>query len=721
LIFSYGLFTVAAQALLFREFITTFEGNDISVGIFFGCWFLWVGLGAVLVYRAKNFARKLLDNIEFLFLCYVPAFIIQFVLIVQARELAGIEYYELINIRAILLLSVIVNAPVSIITGMLFPVACRWFRNGSWLNGNSLNAPTEDQSPNTGYQSPVSRVYILEAAGSFVGGLGVTVLLGYGISSATIFFILAFIISLAFFYIQLAKAKRWVWIFVPVCILVCLIAGVDKKVSQQLRIIKWEKLLAKDALKGSFQTAQAEYLYGVYQDQWIAVRQGSTCEILPDRESAGLIAAAGLCQNPDAKKILVIGSGLGLCYEFLRLPQIEEVTWAHCDGEYVKRVGNFIPGKFRIDDERLLKLSGDVRLSLADKKQYYDLVVLNLPDATSSVVNRFFTIEFYRQIKESLSVDGLLQLRIAGGANIMGTELINLGASTKLTLEKVPFSQLVLTPGEVTWFIVSDSGKLSSDPGVCRDRFAAIEGGSDIYPADGLFSVYLPNRAAAALENYSKADLPERLLVNHDSRPLAHLYSLLLAARQSGAPGTRFVKYLTIAGAFPFIIPVLVLIALRVIYVLRTTQQGITSSFGSTFLVFSAGWIGIGACIVLMYLYQTRFGSLYLHIGIISSLFMVGLTVGATLISLQLNRALRVENLLLIVLSIHALVLAAISFWPVEQWTYLNFAVVFVLCGLCTGQLKRWQESDKFRKNHRLFLMMLRKSIILRLVTPTIH
>ena len=51
LIFCYGLFSIAAQALLFREFITTFEGNDIAVGIFFGSWFLWVGTGAVLAYR----------------------------------------------------------------------------------------------------------------------------------------------------------------------------------------------------------------------------------------------------------------------------------------------------------------------------------------------------------------------------------------------------------------------------------------------------------------------------------------------------------------------------------------------------------------------------------------------------------------------------------------------------------------------------------------------
>ncbi len=84
LIFSYGLFTIAAQALLFREFVTTFEGNDISVGIFFGCWFCWVALGATLIYRAKYIADKLLHNIEFLLLAFLPAFVLEWILIVQA-------------------------------------------------------------------------------------------------------------------------------------------------------------------------------------------------------------------------------------------------------------------------------------------------------------------------------------------------------------------------------------------------------------------------------------------------------------------------------------------------------------------------------------------------------------------------------------------------------------------------------------------------------------
>jgi spermidine synthase len=705
LIFSYGLFTIAAQTLLFREFITTFEGNDISVGLFFASWFLWVGLGAMLVYRAKAFAETLLKNIEFLFLAYLPAFILELILIIQARELAGIESYALLPIRVIVLLSIVVNAPVSIITGMLFPIACRWVK--------------QDAGP------AVSRVYIIEAVGSFVGGLGVTLLLGFGVSLARIFFILAFIVSLSAFCVRLARARQYsstifrisnyLVFSIPLCILLCFSIGADRTLMRYVRVLKWTKLLPKDALEGSFQTAQAEYLYGNYHGQWVAMREGSVCETLPDEGAAGRIAAIGLCQNPDARRILVIGSGLGLCHEFLRLPQTEQVTWTHCDNEYVQKLPEFLPTEFKTTDERFEPNTTDIRLLLAQKKRYYDLVILNLPDATSSVLNRYYTRQFYRQVKESLRPDGVLAVRVAGAENIMGTELINLGASTKLTLEEVFSQPLVLTPGEDTWFIASDSEKLSDKPGILRDRFAAIEGGADVFPPAALLSVYLPGRAAAALESYSSADLPEHLLINRDSRPLTHLYSLLLAAKQSGAPITRFVKHLALAGPLAFFIPVLVLVVLRVIYILRTARQAphlafarkLGSSFDSTFLVFSAGWAAIGVVISLCYIYQTRFGSLYLHIGVISSVFMVGLTVGAALIRRLLitNKKSEVRNqkpdssvrcflssvfcrpssILFAVILVHTLILATIAFWPGEHWTHLTFAIAYALCGLCAG------------------------------------
>jgi len=695
LTFSYGLFTIAAQALLFREFITTFEGNDISVGIFFASWLLWVAMGATLVYRIRSLAARLLDNIEFVLLAFLPAFVLEWLLIVQAREIAGIEAYTLWSIRDMVVLSFLVNAPVSFITGAFFPVACRWIQQDT--------------------EYAVARVYIIEAAGSFLGGLGATLLLGLSISAASIFFGLALVLSLSAAWVQLAKARQlWkagapifsprvlglplVTALLPACILYGLGAGADEYLMQRIRVMKWTKLLPKEALTGSFQTPQAEYLYGMYRDQWVVVREGSVCEALPDETTAGQIAATVLCQNPKAKRFFVVGSGLGLCRKLLKLPQCEEATWAHSDTEYVQKVNTFIPSELRITDDRFHPLTGDARVFLTEKKNSYDIVVLNLPEATSSVLNRYYTLEFYRQAKEALKPDGVLAVRVAGGENIMGTELVNLGASTKLTLQRV-FSRLVLTPGEETWFLVSDSENLTGEPGTLRDRFVTIDKANLVFSPQALLSVYLPDRAATALKNYAAADLPKHMLINSDSRPLTHLYSLLLAAKQSGAPVARIAKQLAVAGPLAYLAPILVVIALRIIYIFKTpTHRGtpnsvqiVASSFDSMFLIFSAGLVGIGAVIVLMYLYQTRFGSLYLHIGIISSLFMVGLTVGAMAFSHLVKRPAKTSRvthshaLLLALITVHVLILAAIGYLPADQQTHPIFAVAFVLCGFCAG------------------------------------
>ena len=75
---------------------------------------------------------------------------------------------------------------------------------------------------------------------------------------------------------------------------------------------------------------------------------------------------------------------------------------------------------------------------------------------TNSASNRYFTVESFERIKEALTPGGVLSVSVAGGENVMGAELAALGASVKLTLEKV-FAHLVLVPGDETWLLASDS------------------------------------------------------------------------------------------------------------------------------------------------------------------------------------------------------------------------------------------------------------------------
>lgn len=673
-ILAYGLFSIAAQTLIFREFITSFESNDIAVGLFFGCWFLWIALGAVVVNKSGRLVGWLTSNIELVLTAYLPAFIIQAVLIIQIRRLAGIAPYALLPIPTALILGVLVNAPVSFLTGLLFPVICRWVRRDT--------------------TSAVSRVYLLESLGSFVGGLGTTALLAYGVSSVQVFLVISFILLLAvlsslFLVSQVnRKIATGFAVFAAVLFGFMIISGGGTTLTKFVDTVKWSRLLPAETLAGSFQTAQAEYLYGQYQNQWVVVRQGSVIEAVPDPTSAGRIIALTLALNPKARRVLIIGSGLNLCRQFLQLPQLDRLVWAEPDGEYISNVLRILPPDLGIAGKRFESWTGDVRSMLASGQQRFDLVIVNMPDVLSSVSNRYWTLDFYGQVKRSLNPDGILAICAASGENIMGTELVTIGASAKQTLSRV-FVNMVFVPGDLAWFIASDGNNLTGDPGALRDSFAAIVGAGEIYPANGLLSIYLPDRAAKALDAYDSADLPAEHLINLDSRPLANLFSLLLSARQSDAPVTRLFKYLLPAGFPVFLAPLVIYVLLRFVFIIGSPAGGKPSTFDSGFLVFSVGAVGIGVVIILMFLYQTRFGSLYLYIGAISSLYMAGLAAGAGITNRFLAIRSRLANyselLLVPVLAVHCAVLVVVAFWPAEGWLHLHFAIAFIICGLCAG------------------------------------
>jgi hypothetical protein len=453
LIFSYGLFTIGAQTLLFREFVTAFEGNDLGIGVFFGTWLLWIGLGALFVRRWGQLADRLVAHVESLLLLYLPAVLGQFWLILHVRELAGVASYDLMSVPTLVLWALAVNAPVSLVTGMLFPLACAWIEQLD--------------------RFPIARVYLLEAAGSFAGGLGVTALLAAHVPAARVFLVLAFVLLGSVGVAGLGARRRVGYGVLALAVLtaVGLATQADEPIVWHLQAGKWKRLLPREGFAGAFTTAQAEYLYGHYRDQWVVVREGSVCEALPNEEEAGRTAALALCQNPQARRVLVIGSGLALCRRLLLLPQVQEVAWAGADGEYAQWLLRHLPEEFSNADPRLCPVAGEIREYLAARPDHFDLIIVNLPDVVSSTFNRYFTVEFYQEIKAALCDGGVVSVSIAGHENIMGAELVGLGASAKETLAQV-FANLVLVPGDQTWLLASESARLTGDPALLRDRFA---------------------------------------------------------------------------------------------------------------------------------------------------------------------------------------------------------------------------------------------------------
>ncbi len=663
-LFSVGLFAIASQTLLFREFLSAFESNDIAVGMFFGSWFLWIAFSAWLSVKFGNCFAKFADWTPLIILSYLPAFILQYLLIFNMRKYAGVEVYELFPIWKMMFWSLLVNAPLSFVTGFVFPLACRWFREAGRL--------------------PVADVYVFESVGSFAGGLAVTLMLVSGFNTFLVFFVIAFILSSSFYFLRL---RNYPGLAIPLILISFMVLRVDVKLIESVRSLKWTKLLPSESYNGSFQTAQAEYLYGSCNGQWTVCREGSACEIMPDPESAWKIIAVHLAQNPRAEKVLVVGSGMNLCREILRIPQITDLTWAHYDNGYVSEINKYMPWNLRIDDKRFHPLGkGDIREFLANKKNHYDIVIVNVPDVTTSILNRYFTLEFNELVKNSIAANGLLGIRLSGGENVIGPELAFIGASAMTTLEKT-FSHVVVVPGDTTWLLVSDSSGLEGDPGVLVKRFASNRQAAAFFPPEGLLSLYLPDRAEAALGKYRSVKIPGTTLLNTDANPPAYLFGLLFSARQSGLGLTSFIEKLLGSGIVLPAMPLALFVLLLALYVLgKRCERRTSGAVLSVWVIFGAGFVSIGTVIALMYLFQTCLGSLYLNVGVVSAVFMLGLSVGGAL-GRYLFDGMKIESGLLLdfAVIIHAAVLFLILYIPISEWTYIYFILAFALSGTCSG------------------------------------
>ncbi|MHC4225349.1 MAG: spermine/spermidine synthase domain-containing protein, partial [Planctomycetota bacterium] len=666
-VFSLGLFALVAQTLLFRSFLTTFEGSELGIGSFFGSWLLWVALGALVGRAASRIARLKTSHFVTLTLLYLPAYLLQDHWLRSARAMAGVGAYEVFELPRMIATALWVNAPVSLLTGFLFTLACR----SAIFKNEGL---------------PVARLYVLESLGAFVGGIAVTLFLAAGVAEETVFLGAAFALALAVAVFH--GARRPFLHGVPLlAVAIVLLTGLDSRWQRAHDEAAWAALHEAGDYQGSFATAQGRYLFGQREGQFVVMSWGGVSETLPNTEHASEVVALSLAQHPGARRVLVVGPGsLSVCRRLAQLPSVERVAWLHPDPDYPDALRSHLPARFRKQSAKLEIPKADVRAFLERSPGEFDLALLNLPDVTTLVLNRYSTQEFYDQLKRALSPGGTIAVRLSGGANYLGSELVYLGASAYLTL-KSAFENVALKPGEESWLIASDGDGPASSPALLRDRFAAIDGAAAVFPPAALLTLYPPDRIAFQIEQYERMaqEAGAEILANTDARPRALLYGLAVALRQAGRRAVAHdVSALVDTGAKVAAAAVLLFLLVRLYYLLTSPARR-RGLFDGGFLVFSTGIAGMSASVVLMLLYQARYGSLYLHAGLVFSLFMLGLFSGGLLCERILGRR-RAEprGLLPLLLMAHLLALAAIGALPADA-TRPHFALLFVLSGLFTG------------------------------------
>lgn len=630
-IFCIGMFSMLVQTLLFRDFLSVFDGSEISAGLFLFSWLLWICVGALAAWLPP-LAKNARCWFAYLLIFYPLAFLMEKYLLLNTRQLLGVAEYELISLNKLVIAAVFFAAPVSMVTGALFVWAVKWV----------------DYGP-----SPTAKIYIVEALGSFSGALAVTLMLAAGIADETIFMLASAVIltglGLNCFWQgeNFWKLPYFAALIIAVIAFGLAASGVGTAWQRTLNRTQWLRMLPGGEYSGSFTTPQAKYLCGNYSDSFIILCWNSVYENLTDRETALQCAALNLAQQPMAERILVIGPGtFNLSRTFCEIKGVRQVVWLDPDPDYSRELRR-LPKQYLTVPAQMKIPEVEIKNYLRTTTEKFDLVVLHFPLPSTLSLNRYFSREFYQLASRVMADNGVMGVSFQGGENYMSPEISFLGGALLLNLQQI-FPAIVLMPGENSCFWAAfRTGIVSDSSSVLERRLNEMPGLNKIFPSEYLQTAFDPLRTGLQMEKYrNMADrLRRESLSSSDSNPLACLFAMVFSIKKLGGTQLSAATITAYAGdILPGCVIVLILYgAARMLlrYFMRRKphlpessglEWDVTiSSFDVLFTLFSVSISAMALNIWLMFTFQMDKGSIFLYFGLVNAFFMLGLFCGGKL------------------------------------------------------------------------------------------
>jgi spermidine synthase len=577
-----GVSCVMTQLALMRELLGAFAGNEMVLGIVLGLWLLLMGIGTAL----GRTADKLRNPLAVLAATQILVAILPLLQVFLLRALRNVVFIRgaAVGVNETVISVFVVLLPYCLVAGYALTLSC--------------SILVRDEGP-----AGIGSVYVTDSLGSIVGGVVFSFVLIRFLDHLAILVFPAVLSLLAAAAIGVRLGRRWL-----TGVALVLAAGVAAATF----------LGDADALSTAAQyspqhvVASANSPYGKLivtesDGQFNFIENGTPITSTRDDQHVEETVHYAMAQRPDARKVLLVSGGFsGTAKEILKC-RVTAVDYAELDPLVLKLGEKFLPEN--LADSRIRIINTDGRLFIKQTAEKYDVVIVDVPDPSTAQLNRFYTAEFFAETKAALAKDGVLSFSLGHYENYVSPELARMLGSASRALKK-SFQNMLMIPGGRIFFLSSD-GPLFDDIG------ARIE--------QRQIKTKLVNRhyLDAMLTADRMADL-ERAAVqpaaaNTDFSPVLYFYHLRHWMSQFNV-GFGVLQ----AG----------LLVLLCVYLIRLR--------GPVLVLFASGFAGSALEIVLLLTFQVLCGSVYHQIGVIVTVFMAGLALGA----LIMNRSGRLKQAL---------------------------------------------------------------------------
>ncbi len=705
------------QILLLREFLMVFHGNELSIGIVLAAWMVWVGVGSQVAARvvpAVARPQRWLYGSTLLITILFPLTILATRL---ARGGFDVVPGAFLSITDMMVASFLIMAPVCLLLGGQFVILARLWRE-------------HEERTDT---HTAGKAYMVEALGNIVGGLLFTFLLVHLLEPMQGAALLAVVLLGAVWAItQRGWRRGWpLWIgLIAVAALSPWLGRIDGwGYQQQWRHIAPEHTLVESRLSryGRIAVAQREDQFSFFQSGHLMFSAAGPEADVESREEleAATLAHFALSQHPDPRAVLLIGGGMrGTLRELARHP-VDRIDYVELDRVLVDLAREFVgPATLAALENPVVHLRHmDGRLFVKTREAQYDVVVVDVPDPSTAVLNRFYTQEFFQEAARSLRPGGVLVFSVMSTADLRGSAVANRNATLQHTLSSV-FAEVLPVGDRTLYFVASDQpGQILTDPFALRARF--MERGIQDTPfSPGQFQLLLEEgplrrvnwilrhhgrHAQAHLEPPDTGpmfppsvddqiavatDWPpvhERTFINTDFRPVGYFYTLAfwnVLTRTDLSAAFHWLGRMQPWWVWP---PVGLAFGIALLLRLLAGKRSWGRRYGVQAAVFTTGLSTMALQIAILFAFQSVYGFVYAMIGLIVALFMAGLLCGAwsaqRWIKRKDNRRLLAAVQAGIALFAVAIVFALPGFaaWPSAVAIFTGFALTTFVAGLLNG------------------------------------
>jgi spermidine synthase len=410
-------------------------------------------------------------------------------------------------------------------------------------------------------------------------------------------------------------------------------SGKSANLDNLLVKMRWNSYQNHLEMSLSLNSRYQNIVLALANEQYSLFGNGQYIGSFPDPYHSAGFTHSILSQHPDPRTILLIGDGTtGIINEILKYP-VQSIHYVELDPKLVEATFPFLSNqdKNALADERVQIFYTDGRHFMKTTGDTYDMVILNVPDPSTANLNRFYTLEFFKEVQNKLNGGGVLVTGISSSVNYLGAEVGMYTSSLYHTL-KILFPYIVVSPGTENYFFVTSAPDvISSDSEVLAQRFANRTIHSDYFTPFQFASLFPQER----VESLRRALEEKRAIqVNTDSLPITYFYNLILWDIISGKRGKETILQDIRINLWWAVIPLLILFFLRMVYVLIRKDRLVDHlKFNGLLAIATTGFAGMALEIILLFAYQNIYGYLYYKVGLVVALFMLGLSLGGWLMT----------------------------------------------------------------------------------------